>query len=166
MNAPQLIRALRVPCSLLGLDDAHAARLELGELEEAVYATLPRAEQVAAGGGPAVDLTVSEERIVALCREGLSDAAVAAQLGLSPGAVRWARRKAGLRRPQIPEPRRSGWEDRVQELHARGMTDDEIAAETGFTRRTVQEYRSRLGLRVNRGQNILRAPVARSGAVD
>jgi DNA-binding NarL/FixJ family response regulator len=155
VNGPQVVRALRQPCILLGLDAEHAAALAVPDaqaLQSALGlldAMLERID-VELGGEPERLAPATRDRVGELASRGLTDPEIAAALGLSPSAVRSARRRGGIA-PGAPYARvRTGWQQRIGEAHARGLTTPEIAEATGYTVRTVQQRLAELGLKAHR----------------
>jgi ribonucleotide reductase alpha subunit/DNA-binding transcriptional regulator WhiA len=108
---------------------------------------------VAAGGQWADNRTVSNDEIVELYSEGLSDYAIAEQIGCSASTVQ--RRRAndlGL------EPNGTGGRprgsvsfdaDELDRLYEDGRSDGEIAEELGVSQRTVCRYREHQSLEPN-----------------
>lgn len=74
--------------------------------------------------------------------DGLSDAAIACQLGRTEAAVKWRRKTLGLSRRHI----RGEHHAAVRRLAGRGMTDADIGRLLGLSRGSVKLIRSRLGL--------------------
>lgn len=155
MSPGQFLRSLRQPCMLAGIEGAHAAAVakdgvgleaSLGLLD----ALMERVEVEITGSPPERLAPATADRVGELARQGLCDPDIARVLGLTPVAVRSARRRHGIP-PGAPVARvRTGWQERIGAAHARGLTTPEIAAETGYTIRTVQQRLAELGLRAHR----------------
>lgn len=87
--------------------------------------------------------------------EGLSDVAIARELGVRVESVHYVRnrqlqlpRNVRARAARVPSARELR-NARVVELHAAGKTDGEIAVELGIKRAAANQIRRRLGLKVN-----------------
>lgn len=77
------------------------------------------------------------EKAMFLYQSGLSDTAIAKEIGISTTAIsRWRRQK------QLPNNYHlSGWNDRMMLLYGAGLTDEEIAHELGCKKSTVADWR-------------------------
>ena len=85
------------------------------------------------------------EEVRRLVAEGLTDAEIAARLGIARKAVGKARRRLGLMRRATPAAPVS--DEVFLALHAEDLDNAEISRRTGMTRATVRERLSRLRLR-------------------
>ena len=82
-----------------------------------------------------------------LVAAGLTDADIAAALGVTESCIRQDRRYLGLLRRSTPAA--AVPDDRLRELHAEGLDNAAIADRTGLKRRSVQQRLHLLGLRAH-----------------
>lgn len=164
MNAPQLVRAAGTLARLCGLADRQAELVALEErvtlddvldLVDDIAQAVDRARPAPPPGQVGVreprPRRIRQERILELAASGMHDPEIAAELGLSSGAVRGVRRRAGV--AGKPKPREStGWREMIADAHARGLTNAEISKLTGYTQRTVEQRLHQLGLRSNKSR--------------
>ncbi len=109
---------------------------------------------------------IDAERARALWREGMSDGAIARELGVSSPAIQQWRTREGLA-ARYPGTTKGFWsfsEEDARELHAEGLSDGEIARRLGVHRKTISRWRYSRKLPCNfekRGRK--RDPSLRSG---
>lgn len=89
----------------------------------------------------------SEERLILLYEQGLSDAKIAEELGIKEFHVNTWRKKRKL--PSNFGTHRLKNEDRLMELYKLGMSDREISKETGTSCVTIYKWRSKHALAPN-----------------
>lgn len=100
---------------------------------------------------PGITLTEEEEaRRMGMYRSGLTDAEIAAELGLSEKAVKSWRRRRNL--PCVKRKRKeTEFQATVKRLYTEGKTDREIAEIIGSKPSTICSWRSRSNLPPNAG---------------
>ncbi|HOP08741.1 MAG TPA: hypothetical protein PK718_01830 [Candidatus Methanofastidiosa archaeon] len=95
---------------------------------------------------PAMARKFTDESLLELYKNGMTDKEIADELGVSQSAVNYRREKLGLpsnyKKDMIPN-------DLVKDLNERGYTDKEIAERLGVSQSSVNYKRQRLGLTSN-----------------
>ena len=88
----------------------------------------------------------SDEELLELHQQGLTDREIAQNLGVTQAAVNYRREKLGLENNYEPETFSN---DELIKLHSQGYTDREISEALHVTQAAVNYRRGRLGLKSN-----------------